>query len=81
MEFVYQARLNQGQRLAERILEANPNHDIDAVIPVPDSGRYAALQMADTLGVEYEKVSKNRYIGRTFIMPGQAMRKKRSEEN
>jgi len=74
---VYQARLNQGQRLAERIIENFPNHDIDAVIPVPDSGRYAALQMADTLGVEYrEGFVKNRYIGRTFIMPGQAMRKK-----
>ena len=74
---VYQARLNQGQRLAERILEQFPDHDIDAVIPVPDSGRYAALQMAGTLGVEYrEGFVKNRYIGRTFIMPGQAMRKK-----
>ena len=74
---VYQARLNQGQRLAERILEQFPDHDIDAVIPVPDSGRYAALQMAMTLDVEYrEGFVKNRYIGRTFIMPGQAMRKK-----
>ena len=74
---VYQARLNQGQRLAERILEQFPDHDIDAVIPVPDSGRYAALQMAGALGVEYrEGFVKNRYIGRTFIMPGQAMRKK-----
>jgi amidophosphoribosyltransferase len=69
--------LNQGQRLAERILEQFPDHDIDAVIPVPDSGRYAALQMAGALGVEYrEGFVKNRYIGRTFIMPGQAMRKK-----
>ena len=69
--------MNQGQRLAERILEQFPDHDIDAVIPVPDSGRYAALQMAGTLGVEYrEGFVKNRYIGRTFIMPGQAMRKK-----
>ncbi len=74
---VYQARLNQGKRLAERILEQFPDHDIDAVIPVPDSGRYAALQMAGTLGVEYrEGFVKNRYIGRTFIMPGQALRKK-----
>ena len=74
---VYQARLNQGQRLAERILEQMPEHDIDAVIPVPDSGRYAALQMASTLGVEYrEGFVKNRYIGRTFIMPGQAERMK-----
>ena len=54
-----------------------PEHDIDAVIPVPDSGRYAALQMASTLGVEYrEGFVKNRYIGRTFIMPGQAERMK-----
>ena len=74
---VYQARLNQGQRLAERILEQFPDHDIDSVIPVPDSGRYAALQLADALGVEYrEGFVKNRYIGRTFIMPGQAMRMK-----
>tara|TARA_Y100001980_G_C14541352_1_gene319303 strand:+ start:165 stop:1694 length:1530 start_codon:yes stop_codon:yes gene_type:complete len=74
---VYQARLNQGQRLAERILEKYPDHDIDAVIPVPDSGRYAALQMASALNVEYrEGFVKNRYIGRTFIMPGQAIRKK-----
>ena len=74
---VYQARLNQGQRLAERILQAYPDHDIDSVIPVPDSGRYAALQMADALGVEYrEGFVKNRYIGRTFIMPEQAMRSK-----
>jgi len=74
---VYQARLNQGQRLGERIIEAMPNHDIDVVIPVPDSGRYAALQMASTLGVDYrEGFVKNRYIGRTFIMPGQAERRK-----
>ncbi len=72
---VYQARLNQGQRLAERILEQFPNHDIDSVIPVPDSGRWAALQLANGLGVEYrEGFVKNRYIGRTFIMPGQAER-------
>ena len=74
---VYQARLNQGQRLAERIREEFPEHDIDAVIPVPDSGRYAALQMANALNVEYrEGFVKNRYIGRTFIMGGQAIRKK-----
>ena len=58
-------------------MEQFPDHDIDAVIPVPDSGRYAALQMASALGVEYrEGFVKNRYIGRTFIMPGQALRKK-----
>ena len=74
---VYQARLNQGERLANRILEQMPEHDIDVVIPVPDSGRYAALQLARTLGIEYrEGFVKNRYIGRTFIMPGQAVRMK-----
>ena len=74
---VYQARLNQGQRLAERLLESWPDHDIDVVIPIPDSGRIAALQMAKTLNVAYrEGFVKNRYVGRTFIMPGQALRKK-----
>ena len=74
---VYQARLNQGERLASRILEEMPEHDIDVVIPVPDSGRYAALQLARTLGIEYrEGFVKNRYIGRTFIMPLQEERKK-----
>ncbi len=74
---VYNARLSQGKRLAERILEAWPDHDIDAVIPVPDSGRIAALQMAETLQVDYrEGFVKNRYVGRTFIMPGQALREK-----
>ena len=74
---VYNARLNQGKKLAERILEQWPDHDIDAVIPVPDSGRIAALQMANTLDVPYrEGFVKNRYVGRTFIMPGQALREK-----
>ena len=74
---VYQSRLNQGQRLAERLLESWPNHDIDVVIPIPDSGRIAALQLARTLGVSYrEGFVKNRYVGRTFIMPGQALREK-----
>ena len=74
---VYQARLNQGKTLAERILNEWPNHDIDAVIPIPDSGRIAALQMANSLGVPYrEGFVKNRYVGRTFIMPGQALREK-----
>ena len=67
---VYQARLNQGRRLAERVLEEWPDHDIDAVIPVPDSGRISAIQMANTLNVPYrEGFVKNRYVGRTFIMP------------
>ena len=74
---VYNARLNQGKRLAERILEQWPDHDIDAVIPVPDSGRIAALQMANTLNLPYRAgFVKNRYVGRTFIMPGQALREK-----
>ena len=74
---VYEARLNQGKFLAERIKREWPDHDIDAVIPIPDSGRIAALQMANTLGVPYrEGFVKNRYVGRTFIMPGQALREK-----
>ncbi|RJU91174.1 MAG: amidophosphoribosyltransferase [Candidatus Poseidoniales archaeon] len=74
---VYHARLNQGDVLAKRILEQWPEHDIDAVIPVPDSGRIAALQMAKALDVPYrEGFVKNRYVGRTFIMPGQALREK-----
>ena len=74
---VYNSRLNQGKILAERIIQQWPDHDIDAVIPIPDSGRIAALQMANTLGVPYrEGFVKNRYVGRTFIMPGQALREK-----
>ena len=74
---VYQARLNQGQRLAERLVEDWPDHDIDVVIPIPDSGRIAALQMAKALNLPYrEGFVKNRYVGRTFIMPGQALREK-----
>jgi amidophosphoribosyltransferase len=74
---VYEARSNQGHRLAHRILEDWPDHDIDVVIPVPDSGRISALEMARTLRVPYrEGFVKNRYVGRTFIMPGQAMRQK-----
>ncbi len=74
---VYQSRLNQGRRLAERLLESWADHDIDVVIPIPDSGRIAALQMAKTLNLPYrEGFVKNRYVGRTFIMPGQALREK-----
>ena len=74
---VYQSRLNQGQRLAERLIEGWPDHDIDVVIPIPDSGRIAALQMAKALNLPYrEGFVKNRYVGRTFIMPGQALREK-----
>ena len=65
-----------GESLARRILENLPDHNIDAVIPVPDSGRIAALGLSNKLGVPYrEGFVKNRYIGRTFIMPGQSMRK------
>ena len=73
---VHQARLKLGESLARRILENLPDHKIDAVIPGPDSGRIAALGLSSELGVPYrEGFVKNRYIGRTFIMPGQSMRK------
>ena len=73
---VHRARLKMGEYLAKRILSALPEHGIDAVIPVPDSGRIAALGLASKLGIPYrEGFVKNRYIGRTFIMPGQTIRK------
>lgn len=72
---VYQARLNMGGMLAERIASTWDGERIDSVIPIPDSGRIAALELARKLGVPYrEGFVKNRYIGRTFIMPGQAIR-------
>jgi len=74
---VYKARLRMGDKLAEKILKEWPDHDIDVIIPIPDTSRTSALQMANTLGVKFrEGFIKNRYIGRTFIMPGQQMRKK-----
>ena len=76
---VYKSRLRMGDHLAERILERFPDkdHDIDVVIPIPDTGRTAALPLAHELNVKYrEGFIKNRYIGRTFIMPGQSERKK-----
>lgn len=74
---VYQARLNMGERLAQQILEDWPDHDIDVVIPIPDTSRTAALPMAEKLGLPFrEGFVKNRYIGRTFIMPEQLERKK-----
>jgi len=72
---VYKARLRMGDMLAEKILRLRPDHDIDVVIPVPDTSRTAAVQVAHGLRVKYrEGFIKNRYIGRTFIMPGQAER-------
>jgi amidophosphoribosyltransferase len=72
---VYKARLRMGEQLAGKVVRDFPDHDIDVVIPVPDTSRTAALQVAYHLGVKYrEGFIKNRYIGRTFIMPGQAER-------
>ncbi len=74
---VHKARLRMGERLAEKILRVWPDHDIDVVIPIPDTSRTAALPLAQRLGVKYrEGFVKNRYIGRTFIMPGQSQRRK-----
>lgn len=74
---VYKARLRMGEALADRILALRPKHDIDVVIPIPDTSRTSALQLANRLGLKYrEGFIKNRYIGRTFIMPGQSMREK-----
>lgn len=74
---VYKSRLRQGEKLAEKIKRVRPDHDIDVVIPIPDSSRVAGQALAQTLGVKFrEGLVKNRYIGRTFIMPGQQQRKK-----
>ncbi len=74
---VYEARLRLGNRLADTIAQYAPRGDIDVVMPIPDSSRPAAMQVAQKLGIEYrEGFYKNRYVGRTFIMPGQAERKK-----
>jgi amidophosphoribosyltransferase len=74
---VYEARLRLGNRLATTIAKYTPHGDIDVVMPIPDSSRPAAMQVAQQLGIEYrEGFYKNRYVGRTFIMPGQAERKK-----
>ncbi|PCI42782.1 MAG: amidophosphoribosyltransferase, partial [Moraxellaceae bacterium] len=74
---VYKARLRMGEKLADKIKRSWPDHDIDVVIPIPDTSRTSALQLANHLGVKYrEGFIKNRYIGRTFIMPGQSLRKK-----
>jgi amidophosphoribosyltransferase len=74
---VYEARLRLGDRLADTIAQYTPDGDIDVVMPIPDSSRPAAMQVAQKLGIEYrEGFYKNRYVGRTFIMPGQEERKK-----
>lgn len=74
---VYEARLRMGDRLADTIAKYTPSGAIDVVMPIPDSSRPAAMQVARKLGIEYrEGFYKNRYVGRTFIMPGQAVRKK-----
>ncbi|MCC4908514.1 amidophosphoribosyltransferase [Microbacterium sp. cx-59] len=74
---VYEARLRMGDRLADTIAKHTPREAIDVVMPIPDSARPAAMQVARKLGIEYrEGFYKNRYVGRTFIMPGQAVRKK-----
>ncbi|MCS6765545.1 MAG: amidophosphoribosyltransferase [Candidatus Protistobacter heckmanni] len=74
---VYNARLRMGDYLAEKIRREIPAGEIDVVMPIPDSSRPAAMQVANKLGVPYrEGFFKNRYVGRTFIMPGQAVRKK-----
>jgi amidophosphoribosyltransferase len=74
---VYKARMRMGKKLANKITKLNPNHDIDVVIPIPDSSTTAALQVATELNIPYrDGFVKNRYIGRTFIMPYQEEREK-----
>jgi len=74
---VYQARLNLGEALAKRVVSTVPPSQIDVIIPIPESSRPSATQLAHLLGVPYrEGFVKNRYVGRTFIMPGQGVRKK-----
>jgi amidophosphoribosyltransferase len=74
---VHKARMRMGEALAEKIKREWAGHDIDVVIPIPDTARTAALELANSLDVKYrEGFIKNRYIPRTFIMPGQALRRK-----
>lgn len=75
---VYRARMRMGEKLAQNILATwGDNHGIDVVMPIPDTSRTCALELASALNVKYrEGFNKNRYIGRTFIMPGQELRKK-----
>ncbi|HFB67280.1 MAG TPA: amidophosphoribosyltransferase [Aeromonadales bacterium] len=74
---VYRTQMRMGEKLAARILKEWPEHDIDVVIPIPDTSTTAAIELANKLSIKYRQgFVKNRYIGRTFIMPGQEMRKK-----
>lgn len=74
---VYKSRLRMGEKLAEKVIRTNPGYDIDVVIPIPDTSRVSAQALAERVGVKLrEGFMKNRYIGRTFIMPGQKERKK-----
>ena len=74
---VYQARLNMGETLAQRLISTMPPSEVDVVIPIPESSRPSAMQLAQKIGKPYrEGFVKNRYVGRTFIMPGQAVRKR-----
>ena len=74
---VYEARLAMGESLAEKVKKFIPVEEIDVVIPIPDSSRPSAMQLAQALGIPFrEGFVKNRYVGRTFIMPGQSMRRK-----
>ena len=74
---VHKARMRMGVKLGEKILRLRPDHDIDVVIPIPDTSRDSAMEIANVLGVKYrEGFVKNRYVGRTFIMPGQGERAK-----
>ncbi|MCL1634308.1 amidophosphoribosyltransferase [Luteimonas sp. SX5] len=74
---VHKARMRMGVTLGEKILRERPDHDIDVVIPIPDTSRDAALEISNLLNVKYrEGFIKNRYVGRTFIMPGQGERAK-----
>jgi amidophosphoribosyltransferase len=75
--YVYGTRMQMGRKLGDRIQREWPDHDIDVVIPIPDTSRTTALELAQHIGVTFrEGFMKNRYIGRTFIMPGQTQRKK-----
>ncbi len=74
---VYKARLRMGQKLAAKLLKERPDHEIDVIIPIPDTSRTTAMEMAQRIGVKFrEGLIKNRYIGRTFIMPHQEQRTK-----